>query len=138
MDIKYTNDMEIINSDMLDGGFFAGWPDSPDADTHLRLLRGSYCSFVAIDEATNKVVGFINAVSDGVLSAYIPLLEVLPDYQGHGVGGALAEHMLTELRDFYMIDIVCDKNIQPFYAKYGAINWTASIFRNHGAQSGRK
>ncbi len=29
-----------------------------------------------------SVVGFVNALSDGRLSAYIPLLEVLPDYRG--------------------------------------------------------
>ncbi len=34
-----------------------------------------------IDDINNKVVGFITAISDGVISAYIPLLEVLPKYQ---------------------------------------------------------
>jgi len=116
---------------MLDGGFFAGWPNPPDATMHLRLLRGSYLAYVAVDAATNKVVGFVNAISDGVLSAYIPLLEVLPQYQGRDIGSTLVKHVLANLADLYMIDIVCDENIQPFYAKLGATNWTASIFRNH-------
>ncbi|MEM9907537.1 MAG: hypothetical protein AAF921_21205 [Cyanobacteria bacterium P01_D01_bin.44] len=31
------------------------------------------------------MVGFITAITDHVLSVYIPLLEVLPPYQGQGV-----------------------------------------------------
>ncbi|MFT4968487.1 MAG: ribosomal protein S18 acetylase RimI-like enzyme [Chitinophagales bacterium] len=33
-----------------------------------------------------KVIGFINAISDKTLSAYLPLIEVLPSYQKQGVG----------------------------------------------------
>ena len=137
MDIEYTKDMDTINEDMLGGGFFVGWPNPPDVATHMRLLRGSYLTYVAIDTMTGKVVGFVNAASDGVLSAYIPLLEVLPDYQGRGIGSALVKYILADLDGLYMIDIVCDKNVQPFYAKFGGMNWTASIFRNHNAQNGR-
>ena len=138
MEIKYTNDMSIIDADMLDGSFFVGWPNPPDAATHLRLLRGSYRAYAAIDTATGKVVGFINAVSDGVLSAYIPLLEVLPQYQGRGIGGALIQHMLADLRDLYMVDIICDDEIAGLYTKYGAmLHGRACIFRNYEAQSGR-
>ena len=139
MEIKYTNDMSVISADMLEGGFFVGWPNPPDAATHLRILRSSYRAYTAIDGTTGKVVGFINAVSDGVLSAYIPLLEVLPQYQGRGIGGALVEHMLADLGGFYMIDIACDEEVAPFYAKYGAmLHGRACIFRNYEAQSGRR
>ena len=139
MKIIYTCDMSAISAEMLDGGFFVGWPNPPDAATHLRLLRGSYYANVAIDAATGKVVGFINAVSDGVLSAYVPLLEVLPQYQGRGIGGALIQQMLDALNGLYMIDISCDEHVAPFYAKFGAIiHGRACIFRNYDAQSGRK
>ena len=43
---------------------------------------------IAIDENTNQVVGFVTAISDGVLSAYIPFLEVLPEYKSIGIGYA--------------------------------------------------
>jgi len=138
MDVVYTNDMSIIEEDMLEGGFFVGWPNPPDTAAHLKLLCGSFCAFTAIDTKSGKVVGFINAVSDGVLSAYIPLLEVLPEYQGRGIGGKLVEHMLAALGNLYMIDIVCDEDIAPFYVKDGAkIHGRACIFRNYEAQSGR-
>ena len=136
MNIIYTSDIKTINADMLNGGFFVGWPNRPDAATHLRILQNSYCAYVAIDAATGKAVGFINAISDGVLSAYIPLLEVLPSYQGRNIGGQLVRHMLDDLKGFYMIDIVRDKELAPYYAKFGAASGYASIFRNYNAQSG--
>ena len=58
------------------------------------LLKNSAEVVLAVDEETGAVIGFINAVSDGVLSAYIPLLEVLPEYRGRGIGRALVKQML--------------------------------------------
>ena len=39
----------------------------------------------------------MTAISDGVLSAFIPLLEVLPEWPGHGIGSELVRRMLAEL-----------------------------------------
>jgi len=136
MQIIYTNDQSKISTEMLSGGFFAGWPNPPNAATHLQILQNSYMTYIAIDAETGKVIGFINAISDGVLSAYIPLLEVLSVYRGRGIGGKLVQMILAELADLYMVDIVCDENIQPFYAKLGAKGCSASIFRNYAVQSG--
>ena len=133
MRIDYIKDLSGITEDMLPG-FFVGWQNPPSPATHLKILKNSYCAFVAIDVELNKTVGFINAVSDGVLAAYIPLLEVLPEYQGRGIGAKLVEHMLKELDGLYMIDICHDKELTGFYAKFGAHPSSASIFRNFAAQ----
>ena len=70
-------------------GFFVDWPNPPSPETHLRILAGSDHVVLAFDEATDAVVGFVTAVSDGVLAAYVPLLEVLPAHQGRGIGTEL-------------------------------------------------
>jgi len=137
MEIRYTNNITAITADMLDGGFFAGWPSHPDVNTHLRLLQNSYLAYVAIDAVAGKVVGFINAISDGVLSAYIPLLEVLPAFQGRGIGAELVKHTLADLSHLYMVDIACDEDKALFYEKCGAIiHGRACIYRNYDAQMG--
>ena len=79
--IRYTDDLTCIRVDMLQG-FFAGWPRRPSAAQHLAVLRGSYRSVVAIDDAVDRVAGFVNMISDGVLTAFIPWLEVLPGPRG--------------------------------------------------------
>ncbi|MCL2604492.1 MAG: GNAT family N-acetyltransferase [Defluviitaleaceae bacterium] len=136
MNILYTKDLTGITEDML-MGFFVGWPNPPGPTTHLKLLRGSYRAFVAIDKDCGKVVGFINAVSDGVLSAYIPLLEVVESHKGKGIGSELVRLMLEECKDLYMIDICHDAELTPYYARFGAYKSHASVFRNFDAQSGK-
>ncbi|MGH3427694.1 MAG: GNAT family N-acetyltransferase, partial [Terriglobales bacterium] len=37
----------------------------------------------------DRVVGFVNAISDGIATAFIPWLEVVPHRQGRGIGAAL-------------------------------------------------
>lgn len=61
-------------------GFFEGWPSPPSEERHLALLRGS--SHVVLAWHAEEIVGFVTAISDGVLAAYIPLLEVRPGWRG--------------------------------------------------------
>lgn len=133
--VSYTTTLDTLTADHLCGGFFAGWPNPPSPETHLRLLQGS--SFVVLAWDDGQVVGFTNAISDGVLSAYIPLLEVLPAYQGRGIGSELVRRMLGQLNGFYMVDVVCDPDLQPFYARYGLRPYSAMVLRNYGRQSGK-
>ena len=134
----------IIYADSLAGigpgnlrGFFVGWPNPPTPETHLRILSGSDAVVLARDEATEAVVGFITAISDGVSCAYIPHLEVLPEYQGRGIGSELARRMLEKLSRLYMIDLMCDPDVQPFYARLGMRPATGMLIRNYDRQSGR-
>jgi ribosomal protein S18 acetylase RimI-like enzyme len=38
----------------------------------------------------------------------LPLLEVLPEYQGQGVGTELVRRLLARLDSLYMVDLCCD------------------------------
>ena len=135
--IRYTDSLDSISADQLAGGFFVGWPNPPSAETHLRVLGGSAHVWLAVDEASGQVVGFVNAVSDGVLSAYIPLLEVLPAYQQRGVGAELVRRMLETLSGIYMVDLLCDVELQPYYERLGMRRATGMLVRNYAAQSGK-
>jgi ribosomal protein S18 acetylase RimI-like enzyme len=44
---------------------------------------------LAADDSSGQVAGFITAISDRGLTAHIPLVEVLPAYQGQGIGVTL-------------------------------------------------
>ncbi|HMN29257.1 MAG TPA: GNAT family N-acetyltransferase [Caldilineaceae bacterium] len=128
--ITYLTSTETITVDQLQG-FFVGWPNPPTPATHLRLLRQSDLVVLALDKEAQRVVGFITALTDGVLSAYIPLLEVLPSYQGRGIGRALVEQILDRLRTCYAIDLLCDVDVQPFYARLGFRPFTGMLIRNY-------
>ncbi|MHC4081382.1 MAG: GNAT family N-acetyltransferase [Planctomycetota bacterium] len=134
--IRYTDQIAGIRPEQL-AGFFEGWPDRPTPDTHLKILAASNDVVLAIDDQSGAVVGFITAISDGVLSAYIPLLEVLPDHRGQGIGHELLRRMLLRLDDLYMIDLICDARLQHFYQSVGMEPATGMMRRNYERQSGR-
>ena len=131
--ITFVYSIEKIEPAML-AGFFDGWPNPPSVETHLKLMRKSYRAVLAMDG--EKVVGFITAISDGVLSAYFPLLEVLPEYKGRGIGKELTTRMLEELQGLYMVDLLCDAGVQPFYQKQGMRRATGMFIRNYDRQNG--
>ena len=118
MPIEYTTSLEGVAPEHLEG-FFEDWPKPPSAERHLEILRGSHRVVLARDVGSPRIVGFANAISDGVLSAFIPLLEVLRSHRGRGIGTELVGRLLAELDDFYSVDVVCDEELRPFYARLG-------------------
>ena len=133
--IEYVNRLDHTTAKQLIG-FFVGWPKSPSPETHLKILKNSEYLVLAIDNETGQVVGFINAISDRTLSAYIPLLEVLPEYQKRGIGRELVRRLLDRLKNLYMIDLMCDRELESFYSKSGMRTAFGMMIRNFDRQSG--
>jgi len=133
--IRYSEDVGALTPANLAGGFFEAWPVPPSGDLHLAHLRGAEVAIVAIDDAGpgQPVVGFVTAIGDGVLTAFIPLLEVLPAYRGAGIGGELLRRVRTRLGERYSVDLVCDPDLVPFYERLGGVPLTAVTWRNRGA-----
>jgi ribosomal protein S18 acetylase RimI-like enzyme len=134
-DIEFTSSLEEIGEAELQG-FFVGWQRAPTPARHLELLRNSNHIILAIDVQSKKVVGFITAITDKTLAAYIPFLEVLPKYQEKGIGKELTARMLEILKDFYMVDLLCDPDMQSFYENVGMNKATGMMRRNYDKQSG--
>lgn len=135
MAIRYLDSAGKIAERQLPG-FFVGWLDPPAPKTHLAILMGSDHVVLAYDDEIERVVGFITAISDGVLSAYIPLLEVLGPYRGQGIGSELVRRMLDQLDGLYMIDLLCAPVLEPFYARVGFKSGFGMMIRNYRHQSG--
>ena len=135
--VRYSSTTEGITPEQLEG-FFQGWPNPPSPETHLLILEGSDHVVLAVDPGTGQVVGFITAISDGVLTAHIPLLEVLPAYRRSGIGSELVRRMLKQLGHLYAIDLICDTDLQPFYARLEMQPTPAMMVRHYDRQSGLK
>ena len=134
--VRYCSSPDGITADQL-RGFFHGWPDPPTPETHLRLLQASYRVVLALDADSGEVVGRVTAISDGILSAYIPLLEVRPAYRNQGIGVELMRRMLALLEDFYMVDLVCDRKHQAGYEQVGFRPGLAMTIRRFNRQCGK-
>ncbi len=133
--IRITRDRSSLSADQL-VGFFVGWPNPPTSTTLLQILTAAHV--VSLAWSHDRIVGFVYAISDGVLSAYIPLLEVLPEHQGHGLGSRLVKDILAQLDDLYMIDLVCDPELEKFYKPHGFTMLAGMARRNYANQSGAK
>lgn len=126
--IEYTDSLAGIEPHHLHG-FFVGWWEPPTPGKHLRLLHGSDHVVLAIDAEAGRVVGFVTALTDGVQSAFIPLLEVLPEYQRRGIGQELMSLMLDRLDAIPNVDLMCDPDVVPFYERFGMTPVTGMVRR---------
>lgn len=126
--IRYVDSLDGIAPGQIEG-FFVGWQHPFPPETHLRMLAGSDLAQLAIDEENNQVVGFVAALTDGVQGAFITLLEVLPAYQGQGIGQTLMEQMLDRLSDIQTIELMCDADLVPFYRRFGMTPTTGMVLR---------
>jgi GNAT superfamily N-acetyltransferase len=130
--IEYRTSAAGLRWEQLDG-FFVGWPVRPSAQTLLSHLERSYRCVVAVDVTGDRVVGFATAISDGLLAASIPLVEVLPGWHERGIGKELVGRLLDQLRHLYLVDLVCDDDVVPVYEKAGFTRGTAMLRRNRKA-----
>ena len=130
MKLRYQESCEGITAEQLTG-FFAHWHSPRTPAEHVAILQRSDYVVLAVDERSGHVVGFVTALTDGVQAAFIPLLEVLPDYRGHGVGSELMRRVLKLLRDLTAIDLTCNPDMQPFYARFGMKPSVGAVHRNY-------
>lgn len=133
--LTYQTTADELTEDQLTGDFFEGWLDPPSPATLLRILQSSDHVVIAVRDG--KVTGFVTAISDGVLSAFITLLEVLPEDQDKGIGHSLINQILDDIGQIYMVDLVCDANLSRFYAELGFATTTGMTRRDYAVQSGR-
>jgi ribosomal protein S18 acetylase RimI-like enzyme len=130
--IRYTDELGGLSAaDLV--GFWEGWPTPPSPERHLRALRGSEIAVLAIDDSVGRVVGFVTAVGDGELAAFVPFLEVLPAYRGRGIGRELVRRALDRLGGRYAVDLICDHQLVPFYERLGFTRLTAMAIRDRDA-----
>ncbi|MFP4462162.1 MAG: GNAT family N-acetyltransferase [Thermotogota bacterium] len=122
--IIYQKDLNNISKNQLQG-FFVGWSSPLTTTQHFKILENSQYFVLAVDQDTSQVIGFVNALSDHVNFAFIPMLEVLPNYQNKGIGTKLMATMLEQLSMITCVDLTCDQDLQDFYQRF-------SMLRSHG------
>ena len=132
--MEYTEDLSRLAPENL-RGFYADWPANshPTPEAHLEILRRSYRAWVALEG--EKCVGFINAISDGIFYAFIPQIEILPEYQRKGIGKELMKRMLASLDRMYAVDLICDEDKAPFYDSLSFTRRVGMVRRNYQNQS---
>lgn len=135
--VIYTTSTDGLGPDQLHG-FFERWPNPPSPEAHLRILQQSDHVMLAWNDRSDEVVGFITAISDGVWAAYIPLLEVKPAWRHQGIGSELLRRLLADLQDLYIVDVLCEAEVQGFFERQGMLAATGACVRNYENQAGQR
>ena len=125
--IQYCSSLAGIKPDDL-SEFCEGWASKPSPQKLYRALQGSQHVILAMDGG--KVVGFINAISDGELFAFVPMLEVVSEYRKQGIASELVCRMFERCKDLYGIDLLCDAPLVPFYERFGMQEVSGMCLRN--------
>ena len=132
MSIRYQDTTDGVRPGDLQG-FFVGWHRRPSPETHLEILEGSDFRILALSD-DRRVVGFVTAITDGVSTASIPYLEVLPEWQRKGIGIELMRRIMAKLETLYAIDLICDEEVRGFYERLGFSERRGMTIRNYGNQ----
>jgi Predicted acetyltransferase len=69
----------------------------------------------------NELVGLINALDDGVMTAYIHYMLVNPDYQKRGIGKELVRLVTEKYGEYLRIVLIAYDKEVDFYAKIGFV-----------------
>lgn len=89
-DFPISNLVELYNS--------VGWESAKVPERLQRALRGSDTVFSVWEG--KRLVGLINAIDDGEMTAYIHYLLVHPEYQKKGVGKMLVDKMKEHYKEY--------------------------------------
>jgi len=133
IEIRYQSTLAGLRPDAMHG-FFVGWANPPGPATLLKMLGAGSHVWLALDG--ERLVGYVRAISDGFYSAFVPELEVLPEYQGMGIGTTLLNNLLDELDTFYSVDAASDDEFVGFYRRFGFTHGNGMMIRRYQNQAG--
>jgi GNAT superfamily N-acetyltransferase len=117
MDIKYKYTKEFKKSELQELFLSVRWSSGQYPDKLQIAMRNS--DKVISAWHGDRLIGLINALSDGVMTAYFHYLLVHPEYQSKGVGKQLVSLALAEYEDYARkVLIAYDKEV-GFYQRLG-------------------
>ena len=117
MDIGYRDTKDLNENDLKDLFLSINWSSGHYPEKLALAMKNSGSVFTAWDG--DRLIGLINALDDGIMTAYVHYLLVDPDYQGKGVGKELVRLISEKYKDYLRIVLIAyDKEIE-FYKHCG-------------------
>jgi ribosomal protein S18 acetylase RimI-like enzyme len=120
MAITYRTGKEVEPNSL--GGLFLSvdWPLGYQPDKLQRAFSRSDKVITAWDG--EKLVGLVNTIADGSVTAFIPYLLVNPEYQKQGIGGKLIRMIVSAYEGYERIVLLTEIDTVDFYKKCGFID----------------
>lgn len=117
MPIAFRDFKDLTCEQISDLFLSVGWESGKYPDKLKIALANSHSVYTAWDG--DKLVGLINAMSDGIINVYFQYLLVRPDYQEKGIGKKLVNLMLERYKAYLRKALIAYNTAVGFYKSCG-------------------
>jgi len=115
--IIYRETQDFVPKALQDLFLSVEWSSGHYPEKLAIAMKNSGSVFTAWDD--DKLIGLINALDDGVMTAYVHYLLVNPGYQGRGIGKELVHLIREKYQDYLRIVLVAYDAEIGFYENCG-------------------
>jgi GNAT superfamily N-acetyltransferase len=116
-DIDYKESKEFTAEELQQLFLSVNWSSGNFPNKLVVTMQNSSSVFSAWDG--RKLIGLINVLDDGIMTAYIHYLLIMPEYQHIGIGKKLIEKVKDKYRSFLRIVLVAYSEESGFYEHCG-------------------
>jgi predicted GNAT family N-acyltransferase len=97
------------------------WTQHRTIEQARAVIRASSVVLTAVDREGDDLVGFTRVLTDGVFVAVILDVMVAAPWRGLGAGALLMDAITAHpvLHDVESLELVCQPDLVPFYARWG-------------------
>ncbi|HYF91218.1 MAG TPA: GNAT family N-acetyltransferase [Symbiobacteriaceae bacterium] len=117
MSIRYSDTREYSVAELRDLFLSVGWSSGQYPEKLQVAMRNSHSVVSAWDG--DQLVGLMNCLSDGIMTAYFHYLLVKPAYHNQGIGRTLVRMMLDHYSDYARKVLIAYDEEIPFYERCG-------------------
>ena len=117
MNISYQDTQDFQSKDLQDLFLSVGWSSGHYPEKLVIAMKNAGSVYTAWDH--DKLIGLINALDDGIMTAYIHYLLVNPDYQGNGIGKELVRLLSEKYKDYLRTVLIAYDQEVGFYQNCG-------------------
>ncbi|MGL5939931.1 MAG: GNAT family N-acetyltransferase [Waterburya sp.] len=124
IEIKDKSNCTVLPNQLEDLCSTVGWTPRPLHQVQQALVNSfAYVTAWQIEQNEKQLIGFARAMSDGVFHATMLDIVVHPDFQGRGLGKAIATRLLQQLQQAAIKDITlfASPHLVDFYQQLGFV-----------------
>lgn len=107
MDIEYKDTHTFKSEELQDLFLSVKWLSGKYPEKLVIAMKKSSSVFSAW--VGDKLIGLINVLDDGVMTAYVHFLLVNPEYQGKGIGKELLSMVMKKYNDYLRIVLISEE-----------------------------
>ena len=117
MNVVYKDMKSLQAQDLQDLFLSVEWSSGYYSAKLVVAMENSGAVFTAWDN--DRLVGLINALDDGIMTAYVHYLLVNPKYQGQGIGKELVRLVAEKYKAYLRIVLIAYDKEVGFYQNCG-------------------